>query len=75
MGGRIWAKSLPDKGAEFGFTVQAYVDDLDMPAESLGEVSGNATSANGIGDGAGAGTPAGAAKKPATPTEQQPAVA
>jgi PAS domain S-box-containing protein len=75
MGGRIWAKSLPDKGAEFGFTVQAYVDDLDIPAESLGAVSGNATSANGIGDGAGAGTPAGAAKKPATPTEHQPAVA
>jgi signal transduction histidine kinase len=29
MGGRIWAKSLPDKGAEFGFSVRAYVDDLD----------------------------------------------
>jgi hypothetical protein len=71
MGGRIWAKSLPDKGAEFGFSVQAYVDDLDMPAEALSAVSGNATSANG----AGASTPAGAAKKPAAPTEHQPAVA
>jgi PAS domain S-box-containing protein len=32
MGGRIWATSLPDKGAEFGFSVKAYVDDLDIPA-------------------------------------------
>jgi PAS domain S-box-containing protein len=31
MGGRIWAKSLPERGAEFGFTVLAYVDDLDIP--------------------------------------------
>jgi PAS domain S-box-containing protein len=75
MGGRIWAKSLPDKGAEFGFSVEAYVDDLDVPAEAVSAVSGNATSANGTPAGAGAGTPAGAAKKPAAPTEHQPAVA
>ena len=31
MGGRIWAKGLPDKGAEFGFSVPAYVDELDAP--------------------------------------------
>jgi hypothetical protein len=30
MGGRIWAKPLPDKGAEFGFSVPAYVDELDL---------------------------------------------
>jgi PAS domain S-box-containing protein len=29
MGGRIWAKSLPDKGAEFGFSIPAYVDEMD----------------------------------------------
>ena len=29
MGGRIWAKPLPDKGAEFGFSIPAYVDELD----------------------------------------------
>jgi PAS domain S-box-containing protein len=34
MGGRIWATSLPDKGAEFGFSMKAYVDDLDVPAAS-----------------------------------------
>ena len=28
MGGRIWAKALPDRGAEFGFTLPAYVDEL-----------------------------------------------
>jgi PAS domain S-box-containing protein len=30
MGGRIWAKPLPGKGAEFGFSVPAYVDELDV---------------------------------------------
>jgi PAS domain S-box-containing protein len=74
MGGRIWAASLPDKGAEFGFSVKAYVDDLDIPtsSEPLSAVSGNAGSANGVAatgvaasgvsaNGAGAGAP----KKPA----------
>jgi PAS domain S-box-containing protein len=31
MGGRIWATALPDKGAEFGFSIPAYVDELDIP--------------------------------------------
>src|SRR5206468_4989375 len=35
MGGRIWAKPLPDKGAEFGFSIPAYVDELD--AAGLGD--------------------------------------
>lgn len=30
MGGRIWAKALPDKGAEFGFSIPAYVDEMDI---------------------------------------------
>jgi PAS domain S-box-containing protein len=30
MGGRIWARPLPDKGAEFGFSIPAYVDDMDI---------------------------------------------
>ena len=29
MGGRIWAKPLPGKGAEFGFSIPIYVDELD----------------------------------------------
>jgi PAS domain S-box-containing protein len=34
MGGRIWAKALPGKGAEFGFSIPAYVDELDaLPGE------------------------------------------
>jgi PAS domain S-box-containing protein len=34
MGGRIWAKPLPGKGAEFGFSIPAYVEDLDaLPDE------------------------------------------
>ena len=34
MGGRIWAKPLSGKGAEFGFSIPAYVDELDaMPSE------------------------------------------
>ena len=36
MGGRIWAKALPGKGAEFGFTIPAYVDELDPVAEDDG---------------------------------------
>lgn len=34
MGGRIWAKPLPDKGAEFGFSIPVYVDELDIPEPS-----------------------------------------
>jgi signal transduction histidine kinase len=30
MGGRIWARPLPGKGAEFGFSIPAYVDELDV---------------------------------------------
>jgi PAS domain S-box-containing protein len=30
MGGRIWASPLPDKGAEFGFSIPAYIDELDV---------------------------------------------
>ena len=26
----IWAKALPDKGAEFGFSIPAYVEELDI---------------------------------------------
>jgi PAS domain S-box-containing protein len=33
MGGRIWAKPLPGKGAEFGFSIPTYVDELDAVAE------------------------------------------
>ncbi len=31
MGGRIWATPLPGKGSEFGFSIPAYVDELDAP--------------------------------------------
>jgi signal transduction histidine kinase len=31
MGGEIWARALPEKGAEFGFTIPAYVDELEAP--------------------------------------------
>ncbi len=30
MGGRIWARPLPRKGAEFGFSLPVYVDELDV---------------------------------------------
>jgi PAS domain S-box-containing protein len=30
MGGRIWAKARPEGGAEFGFSLPAYVDELDI---------------------------------------------
>ena len=33
MGGRIWAKPLPGKGAEFGFSIPAYVDEHDAMPE------------------------------------------
>ena len=39
MGGRIWAKPLPGKGAEFGFSIPVYVDELDV-LESESEASG-----------------------------------
>jgi PAS domain S-box-containing protein len=29
MGGRIWAQALPERGAEFGFSLPAYVDELE----------------------------------------------
>ncbi|HXG25777.1 MAG TPA: ATP-binding protein, partial [Candidatus Binatia bacterium] len=32
MGGRIWARPLEGKGSEFGFTIPAYVDELDFVA-------------------------------------------
>jgi PAS domain S-box-containing protein len=34
MGGRIWAKRLDGKGAEFGFSIPAYVDELDFGPSS-----------------------------------------
>ena len=34
MGGRIWAKALPDKGAEFGFSLPVYVDELEIAPAS-----------------------------------------
>ena len=36
MGGRIWAKALPDKGAEFGFSLPAYEDEPEPPSEDFG---------------------------------------
>ena len=33
MGGRIWARPLPGKGAEFSFSIPAYVDELDLVPE------------------------------------------
>jgi two-component system sensor histidine kinase KdpD len=32
MGGRIWAQPREGGGAEFGFSIPAYVDELDIPA-------------------------------------------
>jgi hypothetical protein len=73
MGGRIWAAPLP-KGAEFGFSIPAYVDELDaMPAtDEPGHVFDRAPEANGTGgahDGAahpGSGSGSGPQEAPAT---------
>lgn len=55
MGGRIWAAPRPDKGAEFGFTIPAYVEEFDEATDytpdkiAIGDrVVGDAT----VGDGA-----------------------
>jgi len=34
MGGRIWARPLDGKGAEFGFSIPAYVDEFDLGTSS-----------------------------------------
>ena len=39
MGGRIWAKPLPEKGTEFGFSIPAYVDELDVPESGAEQLS------------------------------------
>ena len=59
MGGRIWATALPKKGAEFGFSIPVYVDELDLvaPAEHDGPVFDRAQDA----------TPAGSTAAPAKP--------
>ena len=33
MGGRIWAKDLPQGGAEFGFTIPAYDEEAELDLE------------------------------------------
>jgi len=55
MGGRIWAAPLPDKGAEFGFSLPAYVDELDAmvagdePGHVFDRAPEAATETNGTG--------------------------
>ena len=55
MGGRIWAAPLPDKGAEFGFSIPAYVDEPEaMPtgegqAHVFDRAPESTTDTNGIG--------------------------
>ena len=73
MGGRIWARPRPDRGAEFGFSLPAYVDELDPsfePADTPGAVpfagfqsmttpiaAPQAAPTNGNGNGKGSGSP------------------
>jgi PAS domain S-box-containing protein len=55
MGGRIWAAPLPEKGAEFGFSIPAYVDELEAVPAGEGQehvfdrAPESATDTNGIG--------------------------
>jgi PAS domain S-box-containing protein len=45
MGGRIWARPRPDRGAEFGFSLPAYVDELEVayePSQPAPAIAGTA---------------------------------
>jgi PAS domain S-box-containing protein len=44
MGGRIWARSVPGRGAEFGFSLPAYVEDVE-PSEDEPPFTGHAADA------------------------------
>ena len=59
MGGRIWAKPLPGKGAEFGFSIPAYVEELDaLPwgGRACAGLRARIPADGGIGDGLKAGS-------------------
>jgi hypothetical protein len=49
MGGRIWARALPEGGSEFGFSLPVYADEpepwVDSPAARLAGVVESATPA------------------------------
>jgi PAS domain S-box-containing protein len=51
MGGRIWARPLPEGGSEFGFSLPVYADELepfyDTPQVQLGGAAANGSTENG----------------------------
>ena len=72
MGGRIWARSRPAGGAEFGFSLPAYVEEADVPMVGT---SGPAEVAAPAGPGPAGAGPARRAPEPAGEAEDTPRVA
>ncbi|HEX3265841.1 MAG TPA: ATP-binding protein [Candidatus Limnocylindrales bacterium] len=64
MGGRIWARALPDRGSEFGFSIPAYVDEMDLAADDPVHVFPRQPAIADAGPQAAAGVPPGTSAAP-----------
>ncbi|HTK44132.1 MAG TPA: ATP-binding protein [Patescibacteria group bacterium] len=77
MGGRIWARPLDGKGAEFGFSIPAYVDEFDYgaPGDEPSHVFDRAPQAVAPAAAAAVATPPAAATNGAHPAPASPPAA